>query len=92
MTLPIRHGPSIAIRIITITFVLLILFTLLPYVFKVYGLVYLLLVVPGVDAYLVYVLVSLRRNPTQSNYRRLSRGLKLNMLMGLLAILAGVKL
>lgn len=91
-TFPLVHGRQAAQGLITVIFILLILLTFLPYIFGIYGVFYLAIVIIGVDMFLVYVLISLWRQPSVANLQRLSVGLKLDMIVGLAAILAGAKL
>lgn len=88
-TLPIRFGGRVALKVAATVFILLIISTLIPFLFKIYGFVYLVVVVLGVDLPSVYVLLSMWRDPKPSNLGRLSFILKLDMLMGLLAIYLG---
>jgi hypothetical protein len=50
---------------------------------------YLLVVIPGVDLVLAYVIWSMWRDHSRSNLHRLSNILKVDMLLGLAAIYAG---
>jgi len=91
-TLPIRHGINPARWLISCIFFLLIFLTVLPYVYNIFGRVYLFTVAMGVDLFLVYVIYSLWRDASPQNLHRLSEWLKLDMLVGLLAVFAGVQL
>lgn len=88
-TLPIIYGKKTALILTTIIFCILIAVTLLPYLFHIFGKAYLIVVVLGVDLLLIYVLVSMWRNPVPSNLGRLSTLLKLDMIVGLIAIYVG---
>ena len=91
VTFPIRHGVHASRLLITAVFSLLMILTLVPYGAGLFGRVYLWLVVLGVDAVLLFVMVSLWRDSSRENLHRLSGILKLDMLVGLLAIVAGVQ-
>lgn len=63
--------------------------TVLPYFFEIFSLLYLLIVIPGVDFVLVYVIWSMWRDSSAPNLHRLSNLLKADMLLGLAAIFLG---
>jgi len=88
-TLPVRYGEKAALTVATIIFFVLIVLTLAPYVAKIYGLYYLLIVILGVDAVIIYVIYSMWENPVPANLGRLSTLLKMDMVVGLLAIYIG---
>jgi geranylgeranylglycerol-phosphate geranylgeranyltransferase len=89
LSLPIRFGIRFCLAFITIIFSFLIFLTLLPYLFDVFSLFYLIMVILGVDLVLFYVLWSMWKNPSTSNLGRLSTILKIDMLLGLAAIYMG---
>jgi geranylgeranylglycerol-phosphate geranylgeranyltransferase len=89
VTLPIRHGIRPALVITTAIFLLLIGLTALPYCFHIFGIYYLVVVIAGVDVLLVYVIISMWNRPDSENLGRLSTLLKLDMLVGLVAIYVG---
>jgi geranylgeranylglycerol-phosphate geranylgeranyltransferase len=91
-TFPIRYGVNPSRWLITIIFLLLIFLTFIPYSVGIFGKIYLLIVLFGVDLFLCFVITSLWRNSSKENLHRLSEWLKLDMIIGLLAILAGVQL
>lgn len=91
-TFPLVYGRHAAQSLITVIFLLLILLTFIPYVFKIYGVIYLIIVIFGVDLFLIYVLFSMWREKSGANLHRLNVGLKLDMIVGLAAILAGARL
>lgn len=88
-TLPIALGEKFALRLATAIYGFLIILTLMPYIFEIFGIYYLLAVVFVVDLIIGYVLFSMWRNPASKNLSRLSLILKLNMFAGLLAIYVG---
>ena len=88
-TLPIRFGKKTALIVTTYTFILLIISTPVPALFRIYGIVYLIVVILGVDIPLLYVLRSMWRDSGPTNLGRLSFILKVDMLIGLLAIYLG---
>jgi geranylgeranylglycerol-phosphate geranylgeranyltransferase len=88
-TLPIRYGVKSALVWITIALIILIGLTFIPYVLGIFSVYYLVIVVVGVDFFLVYVLMSMWRNSEPRNLGRLSVWMKADMLMGLLAVYLG---
>jgi geranylgeranylglycerol-phosphate geranylgeranyltransferase len=88
-SLPIRFGIRFSLALTTIIFSFLILLTSLPYIFQILSLPYLIMVIPGVDLVLLYVVWSMWRDSTTSNLGRLSTILKIDMFLGLSAIYIG---
>ncbi len=88
-TLPIRVGVAGSLAFISLVFALLVALSGLPYTLRFFSLVYLLIVFPGVDLVLVYVIWSMWRDSSPSNLHRLSNLLKADMLLGLAAIYLG---
>ena len=88
MTLPVRFGKRPALLMATLLLLTLIASTFLPYLLTVYSISYLWIVI-GVDAVLLFVILSWWRDESLSNLRRLSGILKLAMVGGLAAIFAG---
>jgi len=89
-TLPTRVGVPLALKWAGLVFALLILTTPVPYLVGRYSLAYLVIVILGVDIPLVYVIVSSQRNQGPDHLGRLSLLLKMDMWVGLVAILVGV--
>ena len=87
-TLPLRWGPGRAVLVTSALYLLLTAFTLLPWIWNLYGKVYLLLVL-CVDLALLWALFQVRRRQAGSTDTNLSRLLKAAMVLGLLAIVAG---
>jgi geranylgeranylglycerol-phosphate geranylgeranyltransferase len=79
----IARGAAIAILAI------LILVTILPYLFHIYNLRYLLIVVLGCDTLIAYSVFRLFISSEQNNMHRVSLYLKLAMPIGLLAVMVG---
>lgn len=91
-TFPIRYGLNSARGLISIIFLLLVFLTFLPYIYMIFGKIYLIIVFSGVDLFLFFVIYSLWKDPSKNNLHRLSEWLKIDMFLGLLAIIAGVYL
>lgn len=87
-SVPLRYGISEARTIITGTFVLLIIITIIPYILGWYGPIY-LATVALVNGIIIYVLWSLWRDLSPLNAGRLSRILKVDMVIGLIAVCLG---
>jgi len=89
MTYPLRYGLNTSLRLVTLVFGLLICLTFLPFVLNIYHLPYLLTVGLGVDSFLLFLLCYLWKKGEASNWSIVNRLLKLDMLLGLLAICLG---
>ncbi len=88
-TLPGKYGILVSVIIVNILFLLLIVLTVLPYIFYNYSVYYLWVVVPGVDALLLYVSAMLWKQTDARHLGRLSGLLKIDMFVGLIAIWLG---
>ncbi len=89
VTLPVRFGFRPAQVAVTVVFVMLIMATLLPFLFRIYGAVYFLVVMLGVNSVLIISIYYIWKNPLKHVLKRLSIVLKADMLVGLFAIYAG---
>ncbi|MGH2567750.1 MAG: geranylgeranylglycerol-phosphate geranylgeranyltransferase [Bacteroidota bacterium] len=87
-TLPVQYGVKPALVLATLTLLVLIGATLGAYQIGLYNRQY-LAVVGLVDASLIVVIVLMWRNASPSNMHRLSTVLKVDMLVGLVAIYLG---
>lgn len=88
-TYPIRRGVVNSVNLISIIGVTLIILTTLPYLFKVYDVKYFIFVMPVVNGILVFVIARLRINPSKYNLTLSSNLLKLDMILGIFAIILG---
>ncbi len=88
-TLPIVRGVKTALIWTTILFVILIGLTFLPYFLDYFSVRYLVIVIFGVNAFLVYVMVSMWRQPEPAHLGRLALLMKFDMFFGLLAVYLG---
>jgi len=88
-TLPVHHGEKTALQVATVVFGILLVATIAPYLARIYGILYLFIVLLGVDTVIIYVVFSMWKNPAPKNLGRLSTLLKIDMIMGLVAIYAG---
>ena len=89
-TLATRAGIATALNFAGLAFIVLILATPLPFMLGRYSLAYLVIVILGVDVPLVYVVISSLRDQGPRNLGRLSLLLKLDMWVGLVAVMVGV--
>jgi geranylgeranylglycerol-phosphate geranylgeranyltransferase len=89
VTFPIRYGVKASLGLTTAVLVLLIAATIVPYLLGYFSIVYLVVVVLGVDAYAAYAIASMWRNPDPKHLGRIAVGIKLDMLAGLLAVALG---
>ncbi|HKJ69690.1 MAG TPA: geranylgeranylglycerol-phosphate geranylgeranyltransferase [bacterium] len=88
-TLPILLGEHPTKILATVLFLLLILGVIIPYVLEIYNVVYLILVLVGVNLPILYIIIRLWNAESASEYRHLSHVLKADMFVGLLAVFAG---
>ena len=88
-TFPIRHGITKSIVLVNAAFLLLLVTTIYPYTAGIYGSAYMAIVAGGIWPVLFYVTVMLKRASAPEQYNRLSNILKYDMLIGLIALLAG---
>jgi geranylgeranylglycerol-phosphate geranylgeranyltransferase len=84
-----RWGMRPTLILSVLVFVVLSAVVVLPAVILWFGKVYLIIIVLGVWPVLFHVMVSSLRNPSEDNLRRLARLLKIDMPIGLIAVLAG---
>ncbi len=89
LTFPIKYGVRNALILTVTIFIVLILFTLLPYFSGFYGIYFLMIVVFGVHSVLIYIVISSWTNPSPENLGRLSNIMKIDMLVGLFAVYMG---
>ena len=88
-TLPVRYGVHAAMICTTIVLICLILLTLVPYFLGIFNIYYLIVVCIGVNLFLMYVIISMWQNPSHAHLGKLAVFMKVDMLMGLLAIYIG---
>ncbi len=88
-TLPLKLGVKFSLDICTLVFLFLMVLTTLPYFLHIFSFIYLLAAVLGVDTVLVYVIRSMRHDHSSKNLHRLSNILKIDMIVGLVAIFLG---
>lgn len=89
-TLPLKFGTKTALKVTTVIFSSLILFTFFPYIFGVYGEAYFWVVLIGVDLVIVFALWFMWKHPSAETLRRISATLKADMPVGLFAIYLGL--
>ena len=85
----ITWGIRTSLGLTTAVFLLLIGLTPVPFFLGLYDWLYLIIVICPVDAIFVYTLISLWQDPSRGNLRRLDVLIKINMVFGLVALLAG---
>ena len=84
-----KFGFKTAKNIIIILTLLLIIFTLFPYVNGNYGIYYIAVILLLVIPVLIYIMISLLKDDSRKNMSRLSLILKLDMVFGLIALYVG---
>lgn len=88
-TFAIRYGTEKALVFSAFLFILLIVLTIIPYILDIYGFWYLLIVLIGVHPVLIFVIIRSWQSPTPLMLGKMCNLLKLDMLVGLLAIYLG---
>ncbi len=89
ITLPVRFGLVPAKWWATVIFFVLFVLTIIPFLTNIYGIWYLLIVLLGVNSVLVYTIIKMWRHSSKEIFSQLSILLKADMIIGLLAIIAG---
>ncbi len=85
-TFPITFGSKASKNVVFAVSSILILFTFVPFLFQLYKIEFFLIVMIIVNPVLVYIVKSLFEDSSRQNLRRLTALLKLNMVIGLIAI------
>jgi geranylgeranylglycerol-phosphate geranylgeranyltransferase len=85
----VRFGPRAATDAAGLCFLALVAVTPVPSLTGRYGAAYLPIVLIGVDLFLVIVYAWLRRSPTIPRFRSVARLLKIDMVIGLCALILG---
>jgi geranylgeranylglycerol-phosphate geranylgeranyltransferase len=88
-TLAVIYGTRAALIVTSIIFMLLIVLTLIPYISGLYGKVYLIIVLCGIYPVIFYVLYKCWKSPVPATLGKMSNLLKVDMLIGLMAIYFG---
>ncbi|MBN1154379.1 geranylgeranylglycerol-phosphate geranylgeranyltransferase [candidate division KSB1 bacterium] len=88
-TLPLAHGKRLSLLLVTVIFAILIVITYIPYLLGIFGNFYLYIVSIGVNPVLLYTIGSFWIDSKPVNLGRLSNLLKIDMLIGLIAIYFG---
>jgi geranylgeranylglycerol-phosphate geranylgeranyltransferase len=89
ITFPLKYGINFSKIIISSFLILLLIFTFVPVITGYYGIGYLVIIIIIIDPLLLYVVKSLNETNRNMNLKRLSLILKLNMVVGLIAIFLG---
>ncbi|MGD9489290.1 MAG: geranylgeranylglycerol-phosphate geranylgeranyltransferase [Calditrichaceae bacterium] len=84
-----KKGMKSSIALVNLIFILLITLTIVPYILNIYNLTYLFVVVFGVDLVLLIVSISIWKWNDHSALGKWSHLLKLDMVVGLIAIYLG---
>lgn len=86
VTFPIKYGTERALLLIAIVFILLVIITVIPYIFGIYGIRYFTIVCLGVYPVWAFVIYRSYKDVTPKYLGQLSNLLKVDMLVGLIAI------
>jgi 4-hydroxybenzoate polyprenyltransferase len=90
ITFPVKFGFQISKYVILLTSIILILFTLYPFITHIYKIEYFVVVMVFANSLLVYCLKILFEDHSVKNIKKISNLLKLSMVFGLIAIYFGV--
>jgi geranylgeranylglycerol-phosphate geranylgeranyltransferase len=85
-TFPIRFGLGPSVALVWVNFIILAILLYLPYSMGWYGITYLFIVLAGIYPVIFYVMISIVKNTRSAHLGFLSKILKADMLVGLLAI------
>jgi geranylgeranylglycerol-phosphate geranylgeranyltransferase len=88
-TLPVIRGYKTSAMVVIILFGLLIILTIIPYILDIYNLIYLIIVIIGVDCVLLAVSILIWKQQKPQMLHKISLILKIDMVVGLLAIYLG---
>jgi geranylgeranylglycerol-phosphate geranylgeranyltransferase len=88
-TLPIVYGIKTTLAWAAVVMAVLMVATLVPYATGFFGKAYLVTVLFGVDAFLLFAIISMFSNPEPKHLGKLAIWMKADMLLGLLAVYLG---
>ena len=88
-TMPLVYGKKRSLGLVTLIFCFLIVITYIPYIMGIFGECYLYVVSIGVNLVLMYTMISFWFDSSSKHLGRLSTLLKIDMLIGLIAIFVG---
>lgn len=88
-TFPLIFGKTNSLILITLYILLMLIILPLPYVYHWYNINYLMTAVIGIYPVLIYAIISMWKRPTPHNLGIISKVLKMDMLVGLLALYLG---
>ncbi len=88
-TFPLIFGKTNSLILITLIILLMLIILPLPYVYHWYNISYLMTAVIGIYPVLIYAIISMWKRPTPHNLGIISKVLKMDMLVGLLALSLG---
>lgn len=89
VTFPLKYGFNKSIWLICLITILLMIGTLMPYFLSFYSLPYLLIIITGVYGLFIHIMISLSKDQSKNNLGKLSKLIKLSMVVGLTAIYFG---
>ncbi len=88
-TFAVKFGRQSSLILISVIFIILLVWTIMPYIINIYGRIYLLIILLGVYPVIIYVLFSNWKHTEPGKLGILSNLLKVDMIIGLLAIYFG---
>lgn len=90
LSFPIKYGFQKTKMLILVVIILLILFTIYPFIIHLYKIEYFVFVMVIVNPILIYCMKILSEDQSSKNLNKISNLLKLSMVFGLIAIFLGV--
>lgn len=88
-TLPIKYGMKTSKNFVLVISLILFLFTFIPFTFNIYKIEFFITVMVIVNPILIYAVKLIYQQPSPKNLHTVSKLLKLNMVVGLIAIYIG---
>lgn len=85
----VKYGFAVSTKLAIVMILLLIFATLIPGLFRIYGPIYLIIVLAGTDIFLLYFIIRLLRAPDKAAYRFIAGSMKAVMPMGIIAVFIG---
>jgi len=87
VTFPVKYGKNAAIILSVAIFLVLIVFSIIPYLFFFFSFWYLVIVLCGTDLVIAGLLIKFLLNPHNANLRKTNSRLKIGILFGMIALI-----
>ncbi len=89
ITYPEKFGIKSTLNLVSWLGIILVMLTLLPWLFSIYNIYYLVIIIMPVDLLFIYIIITLNKDQTDKSLNKISFLLKLNMLFGMAAVYTG---